>query len=190
MTGTRFSAGSARAVLEQIAIVCTDNMDRSCDHRMALDFVRQLANDHLDAAQRPIERDDSTDHIDWDLMAEERLGQRPRSEHGRHIPQTSPAPGDDSGSLSTHPAQTGKDQSWKLEADALSADVARLEAEVEQLRGALEPFTDVFSEGSEDYPDDECVVVKGGRTSDFTLTIGHFRRAALAMTSTNSGGAA
>lgn len=30
--------------LEQIAIVCTDNMDRSCDHRMALDFVRQIAN--------------------------------------------------------------------------------------------------------------------------------------------------
>jgi hypothetical protein len=35
------------AALEQIAIVCTDNMDRSCDHRMALDFVRQIANDAL-----------------------------------------------------------------------------------------------------------------------------------------------
>jgi hypothetical protein len=33
------------AALEQIAVVCTDNMDRSCDHRMALDFVRQVAND-------------------------------------------------------------------------------------------------------------------------------------------------
>ena len=30
--------------LEQIAIVCTDNMDRNCNHRMALDFVRQIAN--------------------------------------------------------------------------------------------------------------------------------------------------
>lgn len=33
------------AALEQIAIVCTDNMDRDKDHRMALDFVRQIAND-------------------------------------------------------------------------------------------------------------------------------------------------
>ena len=40
-----------------------------------------------------------TDHIDWDKMAEERLGQSP-IEHGRHIPQTSPAPGCDSGSHS------------------------------------------------------------------------------------------
>jgi hypothetical protein len=45
---------------------------------------------------------DETDHIDWDILAEERLGQRPRSEHGRHIPQTSPAPGNDSGSHSAH----------------------------------------------------------------------------------------
>ena len=36
--------------LEQIAIVCTDNMDRDCDHRMALDFVRQVANDCLSRA--------------------------------------------------------------------------------------------------------------------------------------------
>jgi hypothetical protein len=34
-----------RAALERIAIVCTDNMDRNCNHRMALDFVRQIAND-------------------------------------------------------------------------------------------------------------------------------------------------
>jgi hypothetical protein len=38
------------AALEQIAIVCTDNMDRDCDHRMALDFVRQIANDCLASA--------------------------------------------------------------------------------------------------------------------------------------------
>ena len=38
---------SEREALEQIAIVCTDNMDRDCDHRMALDFVRQVANDCL-----------------------------------------------------------------------------------------------------------------------------------------------
>lgn len=34
-----------REALEQIAIVCTDNMDQNCEHRMALDFVRQVAND-------------------------------------------------------------------------------------------------------------------------------------------------
>jgi hypothetical protein len=34
-----------RRALEQIAIVCTDNMDRDCNHRMALDFVRHIAND-------------------------------------------------------------------------------------------------------------------------------------------------
>jgi len=43
---------SPTSALEQIAIVCTDNMDRSCDHRMALDFVRQIANDAL-ANTRP-----------------------------------------------------------------------------------------------------------------------------------------
>jgi hypothetical protein len=38
------SQAGMREALEQIAIVCTDNMDRDCDHRMALDFVRQIAN--------------------------------------------------------------------------------------------------------------------------------------------------
>ncbi|MFA5951535.1 MAG: hypothetical protein WC807_14745 [Hyphomicrobium sp.] len=38
---------TAMQALEQIAIVCTDNMDRDRDHRMALDFVRQVANDCL-----------------------------------------------------------------------------------------------------------------------------------------------
>jgi hypothetical protein len=63
----------------------------------------------------------------------------------------------------------------------LQALIGNRDKEVDRLRDAIETFTDVFSEGSEDYPDDECVVVKGGRTSDFTLTIGHFRRAALAL---------
>ena len=30
------------AMLDQIAAVCTDNMDQNCNHRMALDFVRQV----------------------------------------------------------------------------------------------------------------------------------------------------
>jgi hypothetical protein len=33
--------------LEQIAIVCTDNMDADKNHRMALDFVRQVANNAI-----------------------------------------------------------------------------------------------------------------------------------------------
>ena len=37
-----------RAALEQVAIVCTDNMDRGSDHRMALNFVRQVANDAIE----------------------------------------------------------------------------------------------------------------------------------------------
>lgn len=45
-----------RASLERIAIVCTDNMDRDCNHRMALDSVRQIANDVLppDAVERDL----------------------------------------------------------------------------------------------------------------------------------------
>lgn len=43
----RAQLASTRKALEQVAIVCTDNMDRSCDHRMALDFVRQVANTAL-----------------------------------------------------------------------------------------------------------------------------------------------
>lgn len=41
-----------RAGLEQIAIVCTKNMDRDCNHRMALDGVRQIANDALTSPNR------------------------------------------------------------------------------------------------------------------------------------------
>ena len=37
-----------RAKLEQIAVMCTDNMGPRCNHRMALDFVRQIANSTAD----------------------------------------------------------------------------------------------------------------------------------------------
>lgn len=47
-------AKAYHAALERIAIVCTDNMDRDCNHRMALDFVRQIAND---ATPNEVERD-------------------------------------------------------------------------------------------------------------------------------------
>jgi hypothetical protein len=63
------------------------------------DIASRRASEARDTVSTPSGRDDSTDHIDWDTMAEERLGQRSR-EHGRHIPQTSPAPGCDSGSPS------------------------------------------------------------------------------------------
>lgn len=32
-----------RAALDQIAVCCADNAGRNCNHRMALDFVRQVA---------------------------------------------------------------------------------------------------------------------------------------------------
>lgn len=47
----RIIAEQSRAIavmhsrLEQIAVVCTDNMGSECDHRMALNFVWQIAND-------------------------------------------------------------------------------------------------------------------------------------------------
>jgi hypothetical protein len=42
-------AKAERKALEQIAIVCTKNMDRDCNHRMALDYVREIANDTISA---------------------------------------------------------------------------------------------------------------------------------------------
>ena len=45
-----------RAKLEQIAVCCTDNMGPRCNHRMALDFVRQIANSADE--QRPAGGDD------------------------------------------------------------------------------------------------------------------------------------
>jgi hypothetical protein len=69
---------------------------------------------------------DETDHIDWDILAENRLGQRPRSEHGRHIPQMSPAPGCDSGSPS--PASNGEPAT----VEALKHALARFECLAEQ----------------------------------------------------------
>lgn len=41
----------------------------------------------------------------------------------------------------------------------------------------LEPFADVDGEGDEDFPDDTPVHTKFGRTDDFTLVLGDFRKA-------------
>jgi len=46
-----------------------------------------------------------------------------------------------------------------------------------EMHDALAPFADIDGEGDEDFPDDTPVTVKFGRTTDFTLTIGDFRRA-------------
>jgi hypothetical protein len=40
----------------------------------------------------------------------------------------------------------------------------------------LEPFADVGGEGDEDFPDDTPVVVKFGRTTNYSLKLGDFRR--------------
>jgi hypothetical protein len=45
------SAEIANEALKRIAILCTQHMDRDCNHRMALDAARQIANDVLDVAQ-------------------------------------------------------------------------------------------------------------------------------------------
>lgn len=46
-----------------------------------------------------------------------------------------------------------------------------------EMHDALAPFADIDGEGDEDFPDDTPVTVKFGRTTDFTLTLGDFRRA-------------
>lgn len=51
------------------------------------------------------------------------------------------------------------------------------EAGRRSLYAALEPFADIAGEGSEDFPDDEKVVVTFGRTIHYTLTLGDLRRA-------------
>lgn len=38
-----------RAAIEQIAAVCADNVPASCNHQLALDFVRQVATSALTA---------------------------------------------------------------------------------------------------------------------------------------------
>ncbi len=49
------------------------------------------------------------------------------------------------------------------------------------LAEAAEPFAEIDGEGDEDFPDDEPVVVKFGRTTDFTLKLGDFRRISAAL---------
>lgn len=76
----------------------------------SFEIARAYVRDMVGAAATPPAPDA---HIDWDILAEERLGQRPRSEHGRHIPQTSPAPGYDSGSYSAQAATPQQPFAWR-----------------------------------------------------------------------------
>lgn len=43
---------------------------------------------------------------------------------------------------------------------------------------ALEPFANLYGEDDGDFPDDTPVVVRFGRTTDHSLTLGDIRRAA------------
>lgn len=53
---------------------------------------------------------------------------------------------------------------------------------LKDLMEALEPFANLDGEGAEDFPDDTPVVVRFGRTTNYSLTLGHIRRASLALT--------
>lgn len=50
-----------------------------------------------------------------------------------------------------------------------------------ELLAALEPFGEIDGEGDEDFPDDTKVTVKFGRSTNYTLTLGDFRRARAAV---------
>lgn len=83
--------------------------------------------------------------------------------------------------------EASKDE-MATEIDRRGAVIERLEAErdallarIEELEGALEPFSDVAGEGTEDYPDDQRVVMTSGRTTFYALTLGHFRRASAVL---------
>jgi hypothetical protein len=57
--------------------------------------------------------------------------------------------------------------------------IASLEKALAEAREALEPFADVgSSEGCEDYPDNTKATLVIGRMTDYSLTLGDFRRAA------------
>lgn len=63
------------------------------------------------------------------------------------------------------------------EGRALFGDAAKMLERTILVYGALEPFADIAGEGDEDYPDDTKVVVHFGRTTNYALTLGDFRRA-------------
>jgi hypothetical protein len=69
--GERAKTSSANAALEQIASVCSDNMDIACNHRMALDFVRQIASKSTISLSLDAEIKDEMDHPPASIMSEE-----------------------------------------------------------------------------------------------------------------------
>ena len=57
----------------------------------------------------------------------------------------------------------------------------RLEERIAALEAALEPFADVDGEGDEDFGDETPVVATFGRSTDYSLRLGHFRTARRVM---------
>lgn len=57
------------------------------------------------------------------------------------------------------------------------AKMKRLQERTTALESALEPFADVDGEGSEDFDDETKVTAKFGRTTHYSLRLGHFRTA-------------
>lgn len=57
----------------------------------------------------------------------------------------------------------------------------KAEAERDALKAALAPFGDIDGEGDEDFPDGTVAVVKFGRTTNYTVSLGDFRRARAAL---------
>jgi hypothetical protein len=68
--GNGAKASSANAALEQIASVCSDNMDIACNHRMALDFVRQIASRSTISPGLESAIQDELDHPPASIMEE------------------------------------------------------------------------------------------------------------------------
>jgi hypothetical protein len=62
-----------------------------------------------------------------------------------------------------------------------TATNAKLIAAAPELYEALGPFGDIDGEGDEDFPDEAKVTVSFGRSTNYTLTLGDFRRARAAL---------
>jgi hypothetical protein len=77
--------------------------------------------------------------------------------------------------VTTVPVWEGTPGRFEAEANA------RLIAAAPDLAEAAQPFADLASEGSEDFPDETPVTVRFGRTTDYSLTLGDIRRAVTAL---------
>lgn len=74
-------------------------------------------------------------------------------------------------------AAEAREKEAKEEAAYFLARVREAEARRDAAELALEPFADVAGEGDEDFPNDTKCTVQMGRSTDYTLKLGDFRRA-------------